>query len=272
MIPELNPDVEPMDATAEGDLLLYLISEIKKGVTDKESLFSSAISILEVMCITKGSLIHGDQFYVLYDDHARVRALIDIAFYFKIKMDYEENEKIIDSITSTIDFLRLFDPRNHINLYKQSFIQVMAYFDSCVFQLFQIALKHSLFDWLDYFDNKTLKTHDIAKYSSFDELKENLIETLLKSCYVKDLLEILRKKESLLFKTNGIDIFPIIREEINRRNVHIHSNGIADKQYIESYNIHSKSVGDYLAIDITYCHEVIDHTNNVIKAIADSIV
>lgn len=270
-IPVVDSNVNPMTPTAEGDLLHYLINEIEKGVTDKESLFSSAITILEAMCITKGDLIHGEQFHFLYANHDRIRELIEIAFYYKIKYDYEQVERRVNAFTGTVNFLHLLDSRNHINLYKQSFIQVMAFFDSSVFQLFQVMLNNSFFEWAECFDNKTLKTHEIAKFSSFDEVKEYLIETLLKSCYVKDLLEILRKKDSTIFDRAGTEAFQKIREAINRRNVHIHHNGLADKQYVEAFNIYKQNEGDYLTIDVNYCNMVIDISTSVIEAITDSI-
>lgn len=231
------------DSTPDGDVLLYLVSEIHKGNSDKDKLFSDVMSFLEVMCITKGDLIGGGRFHELYDQPKYVKRLIDIAFNDENIRKYSSLQKEILQISNSIKALDLFDSTNHMNIYRQSFIQEMAFFDSCVFEIAKICMEDNFFDWLLVFANKNLKTHDIAKYSSFDDFQSAYIQETLKACYVKDIIHILHDKDKAIFELNGQDIYSEIREAINRRNVHIHHNGEADEMYIGEFNVFSASLG-----------------------------
>lgn len=125
-----------------------------------------------------------------------------------------------------------------------------------------------LFFWLDKFENSKIKTHDMAKFSSFEDFRDSHICDLLKNCYVKDLLQILKNIDDNIFCENGIDIFPEMQELIGRRNVHIHNNGITDRAYIEGFNIYKKVEGEILLIDI----DVLQRTQQLSNFIVQEMV
>ena len=70
-----------------------------------------------------------------------------------------------------------------------------------------------------------------------------------------------------LFLYDGEDSFKTIREMINRRNAHIHNNGVADNTYIEEFNIFGANIGDFLVIDRKYLTDVGNITNKFIRNI-----
>lgn len=237
------------DPTADGDLLLYFITEISKGNTDREKLFESSQAILEAMCITKGPLIHGERFYELYDNSEQVYHLIDLALNNSKFREKTQLKKKLDVVSKIEQSLELFDLESLMNIYRHCYIQIMSYFDNCIFELMKICMSEDYFYWLDKYKNVSIKTHDMAKYASFEDFKESHINELLKSCYVKDLLTILNGVDSTVFEDAGKNIYGEIQECIGRRNVHIHNNGIADKAYISGFNIYGLVEGDYLTIN-----------------------
>lgn len=112
------------------------------------------------------------------------------------------------------------------------------------------------------------KTHDLAKYGSFSDFQSAHIQQILKSCYVKDLLKILHDKNKTAFEFSGQDIFPNIGEAINRRNIHIHHDGIVDTMYVSEFNIFSESLGSYLQIGKDYLESVLAITKQIINSLA----
>ena len=128
------------------------------------------------------------------------------------------------------------------------------------------------FEWLSYFDNVNIKTHDIANCNDFDSFKNAQVEAFLKKCYVKDLLNILRNRFDGIFTIKGTDIYPVIQEMIGRRNVHIHHNGIADHMYMINFNTHKASTEDYLEINKELLEHAVDLTKKVVSSIASLCV
>lgn len=265
---DIELGINPYDATADGDLLLYLYLQIERGQTDREKLFSESQSILEALCITKGPLIHGERFYELYDNEEEVYKLIDIALNnsnAERKLNLQKDCASLDSICRTIE---LFNLNNLMNVYRQCFIQTMAYFDNCIFELFECCMKKDYFFWLNKFKNSSIKTHDMATFSTFETFRDSHISELLKNCYVKDLLLILKNVDSNIFCENGKDVFSEIQELIGKRNVHIHNNGIVDNSYIEGFNIYGKVEGEVLIID----EEVLQRTQQLTSYIVQEVV
>ncbi|MBQ8814610.1 MAG: hypothetical protein IJZ85_08965 [Lachnospiraceae bacterium] len=182
------------DPTPEGDVVFYLLTEIQKGETDPLKLFKNAEIQIEAMCMVKGDQEGFEGYHFLCDDPSRIRVLVDIA----IEEFKRRKHKSLNAESSYVGMsaksLELFDPSNQINLYKQNFIQVMAYFDSCIFDMVRFCMRQGFFEWLAYFENASIRTHDMAACSTFDSFKTIQIETALKKCYVKDLLNILHSK------------------------------------------------------------------------------
>lgn len=265
---DIELGISPYDASADGDLLLYLYMQIERGQTDREVLFSESQSILETLCITKGPLIHGERFYELYDNKDEVFKLIDIALNNSNEEQKLRLQKDYASLDSIYKSIELFNLNNLMNVYRQCFIQTMAYFDNCIFELFECCMKADYFFWLDKFKNSSIKTHDMAEFSTFESFRDSHVSELLKNCYVKDLLQILKNVDGNIFCENGTDIFSEMQELIGRRNVHIHNNGIVDRAYIEGFNIYGKVEGEVLLIDV----DVLQRTQQLTSFIVQEVV
>lgn len=255
------------DPTPEGDIIFYLLTEIQKGETDSLKLFKNAEIQIEAMCMIKADQEGFEDYHFLNDNPSRVHYLVDVAIEESKRRKYKSLSAESSYVGMSAKSLELFDPSNQINLYKQNFIQVMAYFDSCIFDMVRFCMEQRFFEWLAYFENTSIKTHDMAACSTFDSFKALQIEAALKKCYVKDLLNILHSKFASAFSINGNDVYPVLREMINRRNVHIHHNGIADQMYLGEFNIHNASQGDYLEITNGYFDDAIAITTQIVAAI-----
>ena len=263
--------LEGYDSSAsivENDVVEHIISEIQKGEQDSESLFHSAEIHIEAICIMFGEREGYDHYNFLNDEPSRIRELVNIAIEEAKRRKYKDLNTELTRIGMSTKSLDLFETQNRINLYKQNFIQIMAYFDSCVFDMIRFCMGNNFFEWLAYFDSVNIKTHEMASYGNFDSFRNNQIEILLKKCYVKDLLNILHNNFNGVFIANGIDMYPVLQEMIGRRNVHIHHNGISDEMYISNFNIYGACIGDYLEINKNYFDKAVEATKQIITAIS----
>ena len=258
------------DPNPRGDLLMYLSTEIHKGEKDKKTLLKDAMGFVEAMCISKGELKGFEDFDFLYDNPSEIEKLVDIAFEDEKRRKYKSLHAEKTYVGNSIKALESFDASNPLNMHKQNFIQIMAYFDSCIFDMVKACMEKDLFEWLAYFENVNIKTHDMSLAGTFDNFKLRHIESTLKKCYVKDLLNILHEKQKDIFEINGNDVYAQLQEMIGRRNVHIHHNGIADQTYIGNFNIYGFTSGDYLQISKDYFEETIKLTTQLVASIATS--
>ena len=64
----------------------------------------------------------------------------------------------------------------------------------------------------------------------------------------------------------GIEYKNII-EMVNRRNIHIHNQGIADARYIENYNIFGLEMNDYAQISKQYFLDAVAMLKKIIQNI-----
>lgn len=256
------------DPNPKGDLLLFLVSEVSKGNRDKKLLLQTASSIVEGLCITKGPLQGGDDYYFLHDNPTELEKLVDIAIADEKRRKYNSLHAERTYVGTSIKALESFDASNQLNMYKQNFIQIMAYFDSCIFDMVKACMEKNFFEWLVCFENVNIKTHDMSSAGTFEDFKMKHIESTLKKCYVKDLLNILHEKQKDIFEINGNDVYAQLQEMIGRRNVHIHHNGIADQAYISNFNIYGFASGDYLQISKDYFEDTINLTSQLVAAIA----
>ncbi len=262
-----EPSME--DSTPEGDMLLYLTTKVRNGATNREELFRIAQAQVEALCIVKGDQEGFEGYHDLYDNPQKVRRLVEIAFEEEDRRLYEVLKAEGTYIGVSAKSLELFDSKQHTNLYKQNFIQTMAYFDSCIFDMVRLCMDQNFFEWLSYFANVNIKTHEISSYGSFEVFKESQIDASLRKSYVKDLLNILKERFDGVFNVDGYDIYPTLQEMIARRNVHIHHNGIADEKYCAEYNLYCAELGDYLEVDREYFEKVVELTQLAVCCIAN---
>lgn len=260
------------DATPEGDVIFSLIADIRKGEHNPEILFQNAQTSVTAMSMMKGDCVGFEGYNYLYDNPSRIRKLVEIAIEEENRRKFKSLSAEKSYISMSVKSLELFDTTNQINLYKQNFIQIMAYFDSCIFDMVRLCIKEKFFQWLSFFDNVNIKTHDIAASSNFDSFKDAQTEAFLKKCYVKDLLNILHSNFSGVFTINGTDVYPVLQEMIGRRNVHIHHNGIVDEMYLTKFNIYGVVSGAYLEITKNYFDNAVELTKQIVTSIATTCI
>ena len=76
--------------------------------------------------------------------------------------------------------------------------------------------------------------------------------------YVSDVLEILHGYKADYFLVQGSDCFVEIMEMVQRRNLHVHKNGIVDEKYFTKGNGSQLDIhlGEYSVIDNLYYNKV----------------
>lgn len=191
-----------------------------------------------------------------YHNKDDLREFIDVCLNIHHNDWLYEIEEAIQLIKYYLKLFELIDTSKTNNIYRQGFIQLIALFDTIVFDCYRDVFESDFFGQIKFFkDGKNegkITFSELATYRDFEALKTATINSIFKNLYLKDLMEIANKQDKSLFSIGGTEKYVAIREMINRRNCHIHNNGIADDAYIQSYNIFKSSVGDYLVIDKSY--------------------
>ena len=166
----------------------------------------------------------------------------------------EEQEEAIDRLLATIDML---DITRNTNIYRQSFISIFSIFDAYVFDhLKKYFVLHA--DALETFfansenDKKEklkITFEQAIAFSDMDALKKNLIEQKFDGKYIRQILIQIKNKHPNVF--NDLE-YKNVMELVNRRNIHIHNQGIVDSRYVEECNNFGLEVGDYAQISKQY--------------------
>lgn len=257
----------------DGELINYILEVINTGVLDKEKILKEVYQDINTVLKMNDDLIEKDYYIELNNNKDKVKEFISHALKIHHNNLVFEDKKELELLENRNRLLRLVNTKNNINIYRQSFIQLIALFDASVFECFKVHFNENFFVWLKFFENESIKSYDIADNSDFNEFKNMIIEQKLKSLYLKDLLNILHKQANKLFWIDDEDRYVNFREIINRRNCHIHNNGIVDeaylgidrKQSVPVFNIYSLNVGDYAEIDREYVNEVIQYCSEFIN-------
>lgn len=153
---------------------------------------------------------------------------------------------------------RLLAPTAEINVLRQGFILLMTAFDAAVFDIARVALRDNFFSLISRLGKQEkLSLKQFESCTSFDGFRDHLIESQLKSLYVKDLLLNLQSAGAEC-ASNRTECAQII-ELILRRNVHVHNRGIVDDRFLEiddtgksKYNFYGLKLGDSAVIDAAY--------------------
>ena len=72
---------------------------------------------------------------------------------------------------------------------------------------------------------------EMSQFTDFHQFSNHLVESQLKTCYVKDLLHTLNSIDVPLFDATAAGGFAGLIELVLRRNVHIHNRGRVDERY-----------------------------------------
>ena len=253
----------------EGELIQFILEIIGNGESDPQKIVEEVNIQLEALSIIEGENMGGGFYLELYDNTDRLIEYIDLCLKINHNNKIQDIEDSISILNHHIKLLSLVNTKNSTNIYRQAFIQLIAIFDTIVFECFRIKFNLNFFEWLKYFKDSTIKYSEISRCMSFEAFQQQTIEEKLRSCYIKDLLIIARNQDKSTFLMNGTDMYPYFREIINRRNCHIHNNGIVDNAYlgvgnssVEVFNIYNMEIGEYLSIDKTYFYNALEMCRN----------
>lgn len=244
----------------EGELVSFIYELINSGTDDRDGIMSELSNELESLCIMKGENIGGEFYLDLYDNKEKVYEYIDFTLKAYHNNTIYQNKEKLQELKNIEKLFRLIDTKNNINIYRQAFIQLVALFDAFVFDIIRIHFLNNFFVWLKLFENDTVKLHDIAECNTFDDFENSIVGKKLKSVYLKDLMNILKNHNPDLFIMDGESKYVNFIEMINRRNCHIHNNGVVDNSYLgisknnekPAYNIYGFGLGSYAEIEQSY--------------------
>lgn len=242
--------------SAQGECIEYALNLINEGETDREIIAAKMRGDLEAACIIHQDTLVEDFYCELFYNKDSLFKFIDVCLAIHHNKFLYEIEETIRSIKYYLKLFNLINTSKNHNIYRQGFIQLIALFDTIVFDCYRQVFNLDFFNQLKYFKDGSIKYSELANFHDFEEFQASTVNSILKNCYLKDLLKISANQNKTLFVFNGIDYYAKTREMINRRNCHIHNNGIADDSYIngkdEAFNIFHQSIGNYLIIDKEY--------------------
>jgi hypothetical protein len=156
--------------------------------------------------------------------------------------------------------VRMLRPDTELHVLRQGFILLMTIFDATIFDLMRVALRRDFFGLVGAFGkHDKVPLEDFAKYSSYEEFRDQIIEDQLRGKYLKDLLAILEAQKVELVDPATEDRTIHLRELVQRRNVHVHNRGRVDDRYLERdshgvarYNIYNLAPGSFAEVDLPY--------------------
>ena len=171
----------------------------------------------------------------------------------------ENTEHDLEEYNELKTLYNIFDDRNPINIYRQAFILLMTAFDAAVFDLFSDVFNQDFFNIARIMNyDKKFSLGDITKHQDFNDFASKTIDIMISGKYVSDVLEILHGYKADYFLVQGSDCFVEIMEMVQRRNLHVHKNGIVDEKYFTKGNGSQLDIhlGEYSVIDNLYYNKV----------------
>ena len=195
----------------EGELLQFIYNIIESGETDYQKIANEVRNELKTMCIDNGENGYEEIFLKLYNSNEKLHKYIDVCFKMCHNDQIANIEESIDLIEHHTKLLSLIDVRNSINIYRQAFIQLIATFDTIVFECFRLRFNANFFEWLNFFKDSSVKYSEIANCKGFETFQRETVEEKLKNCYLKDLLNIARNQYKDIFVGDANDLYLIFR-------------------------------------------------------------
>lgn len=189
----------------------------------------------------------------------------------------QELQSALNQINKLDLVIRTATPSSEINALRQGFITLMTIFDATIFDLMRIALKEDFFQLIGVFGKNTkISLGNLAEYTSFESFRDDIIESELKSKYLKEILVILENQGvTCIDKKTGAKFIQLI-EMILRRNIHVHNKGRVDERYMEKnkngkplYNIHNFELGELAHINSGYWESANRLCKNCVISVAD---
>lgn len=198
---------------------------------------------------------------------------ISVLHYVKTKLYNEaiqEIERDLEEYSELKTLYNIFDDKNPINIYRQAFILLITAFDAAVFDLFADIFNRDFFNIARIMNyDKKFSLSDITKHQNFNDFTSETVDTMISGKYISDILEILHRYQLNFFLIDERDCFEEIMEMVQRRNLHVHKNGIVDEKYFTKGNgsrlgIH---IGEYAVIDNLYYNNVSETLRSFISNI-----
>ena len=163
----------------------------------------------------------------------------------------ELQQDIISRLLATVDML---DIRLNTNIYRQSFISLFSIFDAYVFDYMKKYFMTHPRELEDFFksdknEKSKISFDNIMEFEDMQSLINSLVEQKFEGKYIKQILTLIKTYKPSVF--DGFD-YNVIMETVNRRNIHIHNQGLVDSRYVEMYNNDKLDIGDYAQISKQY--------------------
>lgn len=163
----------------------------------------------------------------------------------------ELQQDIISRLLATLDML---DTRLNTNIYRQSFISLFSIFDAYVFDYMKKYFMSHPKELEEFFkpdknEKSKISFDNIIEFEDMQSLISSLVEQKFEGKYIRQVLVLINTYKPAVF--NGFD-YKVIMETVNRRNIHIHNQGLVDSRYIEEYNNDKLDIGDYAQISKQY--------------------
>lgn len=259
----------------EGGIIDYILETINDGDKDDiEEIMESIKEELELQCMMFGETEDGDFLCTLHNDEEKLKEFISLSKVLHLNNTYFDYKHRLEQLNNYNKALNLIDTKNNTNIYRQAFVQLIFVFDSVIFDVIRYKFNEDFFRWVNFFKkDDTIKLKDIGNNENFEEFRSMVIEKQLKNCYIKDLIDILYNNYKDVFIIDNKDAYVDFREIINRRNCHIHNNGIIDNSYLginkinsnPQYNKYNFQLGEYAEIDKKYFENTLYYCNKLIE-------
>jgi hypothetical protein len=198
--------------------------------------------------------------------------LFDLAIEFVQHRQHESRSCALVFIISEGDDLlirsRSACPGTEIHIFRQGFLLLMTTFDAAVFDLMRDAIQFDFFGLVGQFEtNDKLSYTDLAKKGSFENLQNEVIDTILKKQSLSDLLAVFTKTGAI-----DEDTHLELNELVLRRHLHVHTRGIVDQRYITATKNSKKlRIGEVATISEEYSRWAESLTRETVTAIGKNV-
>jgi hypothetical protein len=256
----------------EGELIQYVMDEIDN---ESDVDFEKVAERLHDQLLLDAQRFE-DELGENYPYHNRselVEFVIRSAIYIRASSKAHGLLGALETIDELEANLRLISRETPVNVFRQGFILLMTIFDATVFDLMRLALEKNFFELIGVLAKQDRLSFDrFTQHSSFESLRDEIIEEKLKPKYLKDLLFIIQNKGVAL--DSPPYSFGHVVELVLRRNIHVHNRGFVDERYLERndqgasmFNFDNYKIGEFADIDKEYW----ERARDICRACIDKI-
>lgn len=213
-----------------------------------------------------------------------LKEIIQEAFQVIVYNRNVENVQRLEYVHAKFDHIRVAVSLSmleaDLNILRQAFILLMTAFDAAIFDLVRQAIKNNFFALISVFGKDAkeskLTLKDMKRFESMEDFADDLIESQLKTRYLRDLLYTLDQQGLQLFDRKVGATLGKLVELVLRRNIHVHNRGRVDERYFDRdengkprMNIFQFKLGELAIIDRAYWQDCIAMCKFCVDAVAD---